>query len=475
MIWARSIGASSSVKQRMRAYQPSRLYRVALWWTSRVYAMRWGRGAIWSAAMLFALSACVSYGVISGLRQAPPTPDVSAGVAAEPAALALALGPELPPEADVRKEPSTMRVVTGHIPPGGTLASALRAQTVTDRVVDEINRTLRPLFDFRYAQPGDFFALIQDESDTILSFEYQRGRRTVYRLERTSQGDLRAELSELPLERRVVRLGGVIDRSLFETVLHLGEGPELTQNFADVFIWDIDFSSQTRPGDEFRMVFEKYYDRDGFVRYGNILAAQYRSGQREHTAVFFEDKDGYGDYYTPNGNSVRRTFLRAPVNYTRISSRYSKSRLHPILKVRRPHEGIDYAAPMGTAVWAVGDGEVLFKGWEGGFGRLLKIRHNNGYVSYYGHLSSYAKGVEVGQRVRQKQVIGRVGKTGLATGPHLDYRLRLRGRFVDPLKVKFPAGRPVTVAAHASFEEIRDVRLAELRQASPPLVLEAAM
>ncbi len=223
------------------------------------------------------------------------------------------------------------------------------------------------------------------------------------------------------------------------------------------------------------MVFEKFYDREGFVRYGNILAAQYRSGARQFTALYFEDKDGYADYYTPDGNSVRRTFLRAPVNYTRISTRYSKSRLHPILKVRRAHEGIDYAAPTGTPVWAVADGEVVFKGREGGFGRLLKVRHNNGYISYYGHLSAYAQGLQVGSRVQQKQVIGRVGRTGLATGSHLDYRLKLGGRFVDPLKVKFPAGRPVTVIAQPHFAEVRDLRLAELLEVSPALVLEAAM
>ncbi len=450
-------------------------------WASSLDAPRLGEGALASAALVFVLSACVSYGVITGFTSSGPEPgevQLASVAAFGPASPVEFFGPELPAEllpveAD-EPEPSTMRVVTGHIPRGSTLAKALGDQGVAARAVDRISRTLRPLFDFRRAQPGDFYALIQDESGEILSFEYQRGRRIVYRLERDEQG-LRGVRSELPLERRVVRLAGLIDRSLFETVLELGEGAELTEKYADVFIWDIDFSSQTRPGDEFRMVFEKFYDRAGFVRYGNILAAQYRSGDRQFTALYFEDKDGYADYYTPDGNSVRRTFLRAPVNYTRISSRYSKSRLHPILKVRRPHEGIDYAAPTGTPVWAVADGEVIFKGWEGGFGRLLKVRHNNGYISYYGHLSAYAEGIKVGSRAHQKQVIGRVGKTGLATGSHLDYRLKLNGRFLDPLKVKFPAGRPVSVIAQSRFEEVRDLRLAELLEASPALVLEAAM
>jgi len=463
--------------------QRSRFQRRHSWRVPVSGGLRLGEGALGSAALVFVLSACVSYGVITGFgdsRGERSELGLAAVATFGPPSLPEFFGPGLPSdlphvEADApQQKPATMRVVTGHIPRASTLAAALGSQGVAVQTVDRISRTLRPLFDFRRAQPGDFYALIQDESGEILSFEYQRGRRTVYRLERDEQG-LRGVRSELPLERRVVRLAGVIDRSLFETVHELGEGAGLTEKYADVFIWDIDFSSQTRPGDEFRMVFEKFYDREGFVRYGNILAAQYRSGNREFTALYFKDKDGYADYYTPDGNSVRRTFLRAPVNYTHISSRYSKSRLHPILKVRRPHEGIDYAAPTGTAVWAVADGEVVFKGWEGGFGRLLKIRHNNGYISYYGHLSAYAEGLTVGSRVQQKQVIGRVGRTGLATGPHLDYRLKLGGRFVDPLKVKFPAGRPVTVIAQPRFAQMRDLRLAELLEVSPALVLEAAM
>ena len=203
--------------------------------------------------------------------------------------------------------------------------------------------------------------------------------------------------------------------------------------------------------------------------------AEYQGSNSEFVALLFEDDDGRTDYFTPEGNSLRRTFLRAPVSYTRISSRYSKSRLHPILNVRRPHEGVDYAAPVGTPVWAVADGEVTFMGRSGGFGRLIKVRHNNGYISYYGHLSRYAKTLKVRQRVGQKQVIGFVGSTGLATAPHLDYRLRIGGRFVDPLKVKFPKGSPISGDERLRFDEVKEQRLAELRQASPSLVLEAAM
>jgi murein DD-endopeptidase MepM/ murein hydrolase activator NlpD len=259
-------------------------------------------------------------------------------------------------------------------------------------------------------------------------------------------------------------------------MLALGERAELVQAFADIFAYEVDFSTQTRPGDEFRLVFEKFYDQNGFVEYGNILAAQYRTDERDHTAIRFEDEHGErAGYYTPDGRSVRRSFLRAPVNYTRISSGYSLSRLHPIFKRRRPHEGIDYAAPSGTPVWSVGDGVVVFQGWSGGFGRLLKIRHANGFVSYYGHLSRFANQTRVGTRVKQKQVIGYVGATGWATGPHLDFRLQRNGRFVNPLQTKFPHGEPIGVEDRERFESIRDGLLAELRQTEPGLVLEAGM
>ena len=372
-------------------------------------------------------------------------------------------------------EPSTLHVITGRIGRGGSIAQSLAGEGVTREVILELAAILRPLFDFRGAQPNDFFALIRDDAGQVLSFEFQRGRRTVYRLERRPDGKLYGARAELPMERRVVNLGGVIETSLWDSLLEQGERPELANMLADIFAWDLDFSMQTLPGDEFRMVLEKLYDRDGFVAYGEILAAQYTTGARELMAVQFVDADGYADYYGPNGKSLQRTFLRAPVRYSRITSRYSTSRLHPILKVRRAHEGIDYAAPIGTPVWAVADGVVVSRGWSGGLGRLIKVRHSNGYTSYYGHLSRYGEGLEVGDRVSQKQVIAYVGSTGLSTGPHLDYRLRLLGRFVDPLTVKFPSGSSIAVQEHERFARARDSLMSELHAAAPSMVLEAGM
>ncbi len=393
---------------------------------------------------------------------------VAAG-AQDPALVADAV----PGGATASQRQSTLDVVTGQVTRGSTVAGELSKLGVDRAAIHEIDRAMRPVFDFRRARVGDFFALIRDEGGSVLSFEYQRGRRDVYRLE-LAEGQLVASERRVPLERRVVQLGGAVRGSLFESLRSLGERPALVHGFTDIFAWEFDFARQTRPGDEFRLLVEKYYDRDGFVEYGKILAAEYRSGDRDLVAVHFEDEHGYGDYYTPEGESVRRAFLRAPVKYSRISSRYSKARLHPVLKVRRPHEGIDYAAPVGTPVWSVADGVVVFAGWNGGFGKLIQVKHNNGYVSYYGHLSRFADGLEPGARVRQKQVIGYVGSTGLSTGPHLDFRLKIAGRFIDPLEARFPQGAPIPVENRDRFDEIKDLRLAELRE-TRPVELEAAM
>ncbi len=446
-------------------------------WAPRLEPHSGRPGARPAGLALFLLCASISYVLFGGgVDQVGPEP-------AEPAAPALAEQPPIAVRAAAERSGSesdsgdvlTLTVVTGRIRQGGSLSSALQEQGADVELVYGIADALAPVFSFQNARAGDFFALIQDNRGGLVSFEFQRGRRDVYRLDRKADGSFRPLHEQIPLDRRVVQLAGIIDRSLFDTILVQGEGRALVHQFADIFVWDFDFSRQTRPGDEVRLVYEKFYDRAGFVRYGNILAAQYRTSQREFTAFYYGGENGEGDYYTPQGNSVRRTFLRAPLRFSRISSRYSNSRLHPILKVRRSHKGIDYAAPRGTAIWAVADGEVTYRGWSQGFGRLVKIRHNNGYVTYYGHLSRYGKGIRAGVQVSQKDVIGFVGTSGLATGPHLDYRLKVGGRFVDPSKVRFPKGAPIPLYERPRFDELKQVRLAELRSVSPPLVLEAAM
>ena len=451
-------------------------------------------GSTWPVASgVFLLSGVLSYGVIQGL-QAPGSPAAertgfSAPVASPPEAspyfepLAkrafISPPPEPRPEgfdpSSSRADPLGPRITTGRLEPGGTLGRALAAKGVSQTVVHRVATSMRPVFDFRRARVGDAFVLAESRDGGLLWFEYRRGRETIYRLDRGAAGEWVATRQLAPLARRDVTLAGVIGTSVFDSFTERGESPALVHAFADLFAWDVDFSRQVRSGDEFRLMFRKYYDSDGFVRYGKILAAEYRTSERAHTALYFEDEDGYADYFTPEGYSLRRAFLRAPLDYSRISSRYSKSRLHPILKIRRPHEGIDYAAPTGTPVWAVADGEVIFAGRNGGFGRLVKLRHPNGFVTYYGHLSRYGQGVRIGSRVRQKDVIGYVGSTGLSTGPHLDYRVKSNGRYVDPMKLKFPLGRPIPAVDRERFARVAGDQLGRLRALEPHAVPEASL
>ena len=241
----------------------------------------------------------------------------------------------------------------------------------------------------------------------------------------------------------------------------------LANDFADVFAWDIDFSRHSRPGDDFQILYERLYRTDDegeqvYVKPGRILAAHYRGANGEYSVLYYEPEPGRGGYFRPDGTSVEGAFLMAPLRHARITSSYSRARRHPILKVTRPHHGIDYAAAIGMPVWSVATGEVIYRGWAGGFGNLVKVKHNNGYVSYYAHLSRFAKGLRVGDRIAQKQVLGYVGQTGLATGPHVCFRVQKNGRYVNPAELRTPAGESVKPTLLATFYAARDLLLSEL-------------
>jgi murein DD-endopeptidase MepM/ murein hydrolase activator NlpD len=239
-------------------------------------------------------------------------------------------------------------------------------------------------------------------------------------------------------------------------VVAAGERPELALRLADIFAWDIDFNTDTRPDDTFRLVLEKKEYQDGSpFSYGRILAAEYDNDGQPYKAVLFHDSQGKPGYYSADGKSLQKAFLRSPLKFAaRISSHFSLHRLHPILKIRRPHLGTDYAAPTGTPVQSIASGRVLASGRKGGNGIYVRILHTNGYETYYMHLSRAL--VHTGQHVNQGQRIGLVGMTGLATGPHLDFRLRKNGRFVDFERLKLPPAFPVAKADMGDFIAERD-------------------
>jgi murein DD-endopeptidase MepM/ murein hydrolase activator NlpD len=440
-------------------------------------------GQIWTAlAFLFVVCAGSGTLFLTSHGEPAPQPAVAVSVSSEPVPVP-ADDPAPPPAdtfpAETARVPLVRIVTEGEIRSGQTLASSLRGNGVSAAVVHLIATEMAPVFDFRYARPGDSYRLTQDEEGAVLLFRYSRSPLQHYTIQRDGTGYL-VSRHEPELVRRQARIAGVVSSSLYQAVEALGEEVELANDLAEIFAWDIDFSRSVQPGDEFSILYERLFlvgegGTETYARPGRILAGRYTNGMNEYKAVYFEQAEGRGGYYRPDGSSVRRQLLRAPLNYRRISSRFSRSRLHPILRVRRPHLGIDYAAPRGTPVWAVADGKVIFRGYSGGLGRLVKVRHANGYVSYYGHLSRYPRGLRVGKRVQQKEVIGYVGSTGLSTGPHLHFQLMKHGKWVDPAAVRTPAGEPIPESARQVFAERCDQLLRDLDPTPLVVVTDEAM
>ena len=265
-----------------------------------------------------------------------------------------------------------------------------------------------------------------------------------------------------PPELAVATATGVIDSSLFEAGQHAGLSDSLIMQMAEIFGWDVDFALDIRAGDRFALVFEEQFKDGEKIGEGPIVAAEFTNRGRRIRAVRYVDPTGRAAYFSPDGRSMRKAFLRTPVNFTRISSRFSFSRKHPILHKMRAHRGVDYAAPRGTAVKASGDGRVVFAGRNGGYGRTIVLRHGSVYTTLYAHLSRFSKGIRPGKRVEQGQTIGYVGSTGLATGPHLHYEFRVRGVHRDPLKVKLPQAAPLAEEYMDDFRDRANPLLAKL-------------
>lgn len=254
-----------------------------------------------------------------------------------------------------------------------------------------------------------------------------------------------------PLETAPTGLNGTVRTSLFEAVNDAGGSDQLAIDLAEVFRYDIDFVNEVQPGDSFKVHYEQLNQDGAFVRDGAILAAEFVNKGRAFRAVRYQLPDGRFEYFTPDGRSLRKAFLRFPVDFARISSGFSLARRHPILNRVRAHKGIDFAAPIGTPVKAAGSGRVQFVGTKGGYGNVVIVAHAGGVTTLYGHLSRFAKGLSVGDRVQQGELIGRVGMSGLATGPHLHYEYRVHGVHRDPARVTMPKAEPIPAELRADF------------------------
>jgi murein DD-endopeptidase MepM/ murein hydrolase activator NlpD len=342
------------------------------------------------------------------------------------------------------REPFT--TIQGTIERRATLVSALAGHIPVTHVA-QLVAAARPLYDLARISVGRPFAITLGRDGFFRAFSYGIDELRTLRVVRKGEG-LRAEIVEREYETKTVVVSGVIESSLFAAIEAAGEGDQLALDLADVFAWDIDFNTEIQSGDSFRAAVEKLSLDGSPVRYGRILAAEFVRGGRVLRAFRHEGTAG-AHYYDADGRPLRKAFLRSPLRFTRISSRFARSRRHPILRTWRPHLGVDYAAPSGTAVHAAADGVVVLAGWLGGYGRTVRIRHANGYETLYGHLARID--VTRGRRVTQGMRIGAVGATGLATGPHLDYRMGRNGQFVDPLRVASPPAAPIPGAERDAF------------------------
>ncbi|MBC7189417.1 M23 family metallopeptidase, partial [Candidatus Aerophobetes bacterium] len=347
---------------------------------------------------------------------------------------------------------------SGRIGRGDTLYEILRQNGLSPQKIYLISKALKPYVDPKKCRPGEKLELQKSKEKDLITLKYFPGGFYFYVVEEKEPGFFTAEKEKVPVEKVLVGAKGEIESSLYESMRKEEIPNELILKFADIFSWEIDFLTDPRRGDSFFLIWERYLNKEGkILAEGNILAARYVNQGKIFTAIFYQDPEGSRGYYTPEGKSLQRSFLKSPLNYRRISSYFSYRRFHPILKMYRPHLGIDYAAPTGTPVCSIGDGVIVFAGWKGGFGKYVEIKHPNGYKTSYGHLSRIAKGIKRGKRVSQGQVIGYVGSTGLATGPHLDFRISKNGRYLNFLKLDFPRANPIKAAYIDDFKKIKDI------------------
>ncbi|MDR1417698.1 MAG: peptidoglycan DD-metalloendopeptidase family protein [Endomicrobium sp.] len=286
--------------------------------------------------------------------------------------------------------------------------------------------------------PGDFYEIYYDKNTSSWTeFCYYPQGIFYYSINKSSDNHIQTTKKELERSKIEHEYKGIIDSSLWGAMASKNIPADVILSFADIFSWQIDFLTDTKQGDIFKIIYQtEYIEKKDKNLSSKIIAAQYKTPSKTYDAFYFKTNKGKYGYFDRDGKSLKRAFLKAPLQFRRISSYFSTGRLHPILKYVRPHLGIDYAAPQGTPVSSIGDGTVVKAYHSGDYGNLIIIKHANGYETYYGHLSKFGKGIKKGAKVKQGQVIGYVGMTGLATGPHLDFRIKLNGKFFNFLKMK---------------------------------------
>jgi murein DD-endopeptidase MepM/ murein hydrolase activator NlpD len=359
------------------------------------------------------------------------------------------------------------RTVEGKIGPKDTLGTVLAREGFGATAANVI-KGLSRVFDVKNIRPGDGYLVGFDAEGNPELFEYLPSpvQRYIVTPRPDSDGVWQARKEEKTLETRTVEAAGVIESSLYESVHKAGESSALVSLLVDLFAWDINFYIDTHPGDHWKVMVEKQYLGGQFYKYGNLLAAEYGGKVGTYRAFYWSAGQG-SRYYDDKGQAIAKTMLKCPLRFVRVSSKFDRNRFHPILHTMKAHLGVDYAAPVGTPVWASAGGKVAEVGMRPGSGNTVVINHGNGMATRYYHLSRFAKGLTAGKHVNQKEVIGYVGTTGLSTGPHLHFSVTRNGAFVDPGKIQ--VAREAPVANRAAFLEGIKPRIAALK-ALPPVV-----
>jgi murein DD-endopeptidase MepM/ murein hydrolase activator NlpD len=357
---------------------------------------------------------------------------------------------------DQTQEPAqqTCKEICGTVKKGETLFDIFKKYKLHVEELFALKEASADVHKLGNLYPGRAYKITVNGDNRIDSFTYSIDENNTLHIIRTDSG-FSAEKKRVEYKKRIEYVAGVIKDNLISSI---GEGSEklrLALQLSDIYAWDIDFNTDIRNGDKFKIVVEGLYLNGQFRKYGDILSAEFINNGEIYRAYRFE-YNGVADYFDAEGRSLKRAFLKAPVSFRRISSGFSNRRFHPILKIYRPHHGLDYAAPLGSPVSAVGDGTVVFSGYRGEYGKLIILRHPNGWKTYYGHLSRIARSIKRRKSIHQGDIIGYVGATGLATGPHLHFEMRIHNRPVNPLKVKLPRGKPVPDAMFAEFGRFRD-------------------
>ena len=322
------------------------------------------------------------------------------------------------------------------------LSAILLSQKVDYKTIQHLTETCKPLFDVRRIRAGNkyTFLLSNDSLQTPLYFIYEIDKIDYLVIELTNGFNVSRRQKESVTVRK--KGSGIISSSLWNSIKENELNPVLAVNLSDIYAWTIDFFGIEK-GDFFKVIYDEIYVENVSIGIEAVHAALFEHRGKKYWAFRYE-QDSILGFFDEKGQSLRKAFLKAPLNFSRISSRFSNNRFHPILKINRPHHGVDYSAPQGTPVYAIGDGQITHKGWDAqGGGNYIKIKHNIVYTSTYMHLQGFAKDLKNGEKVKQGQLIGYVGKTGLATGPHLDFRIHKNGAPVDPLKVEAPPVEPI--------------------------------